>query len=998
MKKLTLLIVALHVCSMPFAQQKSPFMPNPGDMECRNRIEKYMSEMTLKEKVGQLLVYTMNPLTDKKTMSLARDAVNKYKVGAILFSDGTPEGQAVLTNYIQSISAIPVMMASDGEWGPVARLANTPASPLNAVLGCIEDNSLIEAYGRDVARQFRELGIHVNFAPVADVNLTPDNPFINHRSFGEDPRKVAGKVVAYARGLEAGGVMSVVKYFPGYGDTETDPRLATPILPFPRARLDTVELFPFREVVKAGLGGILAGHLKVSALEPDRSVVSSLSSNIINGLLKKEMGFKGLVFADDLSMEGVAGSDDVYARALKAGNDMILVAGDIENAQKEILAAVRDGELTEQEITEKCRKVLTCKYTMGLTERPAPIETRALAERLDTAGTGQLIARLYTSAITVLGNYGNFIPLAEASTGIAILHIGDEGNDDAFRESLQRKAPIAHFHVDGNTTDGQKRSLASTLSAYRRVLVNITEKDEKLGEYKELLNSLNLSPAAVAYVFFTSYRAATPIIPALSNASAVILAHSSLDDVQRHVADMLFAKAPAKGKLSMSIGGLFREGEGVAITPGMPGGIVPEDEGLKSFILGKGIDSVLRKAYDANAFPGCQVLILRNGRPVYENNFGTRSYDDETPVTSNDLYDLSSLSETTGTLLAVMKLFDEGKLGLEDKISQYLPVPRSSDKGNITIRELLFHESGLHPNMRFPRQLIDDGSVHGPFTQGFIDEWHYTRIGYYTYACSDFRFKKGMISETPTDRHTLHMADGMWLDGNFKNTMMQLIDKSPLDKKRYVYSEAGFVLLQQIIESISGMPLDAYLDNEFYTPMGLTRTAYLPLRVRDREEIAPASRNDYLRRQDIHGYVQNETAACLGGVAGNAGLFSTAREVAEIHQMLLNGGETGGKRYLTEETCRLFTTEKSAISHRGLGFDKPDPASPSFNNPCPASAPGEVYGCSGSAGTCAWVDPVNNFVFVFLSNALCPDVWNDTLINTEVRQAIQEIIYKSMAP
>lgn len=449
--------------------------------------------------------------------------------------------------------------------------------------------------------------------------------------------------------------------------------------------------------------------------------------------------------------------------------------------------------------------------------------------------------------------------------------------------------------------------------------------------------------------------------------------------------------------MSMSIGKLFPAGTGCMIEPGMkPGKTVPEDYGMKSYVL-QSIDAVARKGLEAGAYPGCRVLVWKDGLPVYDKGFGTHSDKDTTTVRSSDLFDLASLTKTTATLLAVMKLYDEGKIKLDDKVSAYLPFLRNGNKRNITIRELLFHESGLPPYIRFYLDIIDPNSVHGPYSQSWVDEWHRTQVSEHSYYCSDFKFRKGMVSDKNTPVYTLHMADGMWLNKSFKNSILQRIAKCELDGKRYVYSDLGFVLLQQVVEKVTELPMDLYLAREFYAPMGLQRTMFLPLTKFTKAEIMPTASNDFLRRQDICGYVHDETAACMGGVSGNAGLFSTAEEVAKVYQMLLNGGEFNGKRFLSEATCRLFTTEKSAISRRGLGFDKPD-VSIVKRSLCAPSAPEAVYGHTGFTGTCAWVDPENKTVYVFLSNRLCPNVWNTKLGDMNIRRDIQELIYKSIIP
>ena len=976
------------------AQTEAPFLPSAADARCKQWVDSVYSGLNLQEKVGQLIVTTFPAKVDKQKKKQIRDLVKKYKIGGLLFAEGTPEEQAILTNIAQKNSKVPVMITFDGEWGLSMRLEGTPYFPKNAALGCIEDNHLIYEYGREVAREFRELGVHVNFAPDADVNTNPLNPVIHVRSFGEDPKKVAEKVVAYSRGLESGGVLSVSKHFPGHGDTDVDSHKGLPSLYYNRERLDSVELYPFKEMIRAGLGGVMVGHLQVPVLEPDAITASSLSGNVVTGLLKNEMGFQGLVFTDALDMKGVSSVPQVTTKALLAGNDMVLVQYNTENAVQEVLNAVKDGVLSEKVVEEKCRKILTYKYLLGLRQPRPQLQVSGMSYRIHTDEAKALVTRLRQAAVTVLGNHFGVLPLTPVGdTPIALLSVV-EGKDSIFIAEMKKLSPVPVecFHLAKEMSGDEHRELARKLANYRRVVISISGKDALA--YADFLAGLNL-PAPVVYAFFTSYRAMQPLVPALNQASAVVLGHSSEADIQQYVAGVLFAKVPAQGKLSMSIGNLYQAGEGSVITPGMkPGRIIPEDLGMKSNELHR-IDAIVKGGLAAGSYPGCQVLVLKDGQTVYDKCFGTHSDKDTTAVRPTDMFDLASLTKTTATLLAVMKLYDTGKLKLTDKASQYLPILRNTDKKNITIKDLLLHESGLPPYIRFYLEAIDPNSVHGPYAQSWVDEWHRTQVSEHSYYCSNFKFKKGLVAEKESSTYNLHVADKMWLNKNFKNTILQKIARCDMDSKRYVYSDLGFILLQQVVEAIVKLPMDLYLAKEFYAPMGLQRTMYLPLLRYSKQEIMPTAANDFLRRQDLCGYVHDETAACMGGISGNAGLFSTATEVAKIYQMMLNGGEWNGKRYLSEATCRLFTTEASAISRRGLGFDKPN-LKDLKNSPCAPSATNTVYGHTGFTGTCAWVDPEHGTVYVFLSNRLCPNVWNTKLTEMNIRTNIQEAIYKSL--
>ena len=978
------------------AQTEASFLPSAADARCKQWVDSVFAGLSLQEKVGQLIVTTFPDKVDKQKKKQIRDLVKKYKIGGLLFAEGTPEEQAILTNIVQKNSKVPVMITFDGEWGLSMRLEGTPYFPKNAALGCIEDNNLIYEYGREVAREFRELGVYVNFAPDADVNTNPLNPVIHVRSFGEDAKKVAEKVLAYSRGLESGGVLSVSKHFPGHGDTDVDSHKGLPVLYYNRERLDSVELYPFREMVRAGLGGVMVGHLQVPALEPDNKTASSLSRSVVTGLLKDEMGFRGLVFTDALDMKGVSSVPQVTTKALLAGNDMVLVQYNTENAVKEVLDAVKDGVLPESEVEDKCRKILTYKYLLGLRQPRPQLQVSGMSYRIHTDEARALVTKLRQAAVTVLGNHFGILPLTPVGGApIAVLSVG-EGNDSIFIEEMKKLSPVPveHLRLTRETTADARRELARKLADYRRIVISVSGRDADVVAYADFLAELDLSVPLV-YAFFTSYRGIQPLEPALKQASAVVLGHSSEADIQQYAAGVIFAKVPAQGKLSMSIGALYRAGEGSIITPGMkPGNIIPEDMGMKSYELHQ-IDAIVRAGLDAKAYPGCQVLVLKDGQPVYDKCFGTHSDKDTTAVRPTDMFDLASLTKTTATLLAVMKLYDEGKLKLTDKASQYLPFLRNTNKKNITIKELLLHESGLPPYIRFYLEAIDPNSVQGPYAQSWVDKWHRTQVSEHSYYCSDFKFKKGLVSAKGSSVYTLHVADDMWLNKSFKNTILQKIARCDVDGKRYVYSDLGFILLQQVVEAVAKLPMDLYVAKEFYAPMGLQRTMYLPLLRYSKQEIMPTAANDFLRRQDLCGYVHDEAAACMGGISGNAGLFSTATEVAKIYQMLLNGGELNGKRYLSEATCRLFTTETSAISRRGLGFDKPY-LSDLKNSPCAPSATSAVYGHTGFTGTCTWVEPVNRTVYVFLSNRLCPNVWNTKLGEMNIRTNIQEAIYKSL--
>ena len=828
MKAKTLFILSLLLCAS-FGTVQAQLRVRPDDEACRHWVDSVMQRLSPEERLGQLFIYTIAPETSKPNRDLLHKVVKQYKVGGLLFSKGELYGHVSLTNEAQELADVPLMITFDGEWGLSMRLKDTPTFPRNMTLGRIQDDTLIYEYGREMARQCRELGVQVNFAPVADVNINPRNPVINTRSFGDDPDQVARKVVAYARGLEDGGILSVCKHFPGHGDTDVDSHKALPMLPFTRARLDSVELVPFRAAIGAGLNGMMVGHLEVPVLESEKGRPASLSRSVVTDLLQEELSFRGLVFTDALAMKGVGGGQTLCLQALKAGHDLLLVPRRIKEEVDAIHAAIKSGELPQAEIDRKCRKVLTYKYLLGLSKRPH-VRLSGLEQRLNTEATRDLIQRL--------------------------------------KEASQA------------------------------------------------------SPSGSA----ASQSAST----AASGRSAA-------------------AKAEAR------------------------------------------IDSIAREGIAKGAYPGCQVVVLKEGKTVYNKVFGTMGDEKQTPITPTSVYDLASLTKTTATLLAVMKLYDQGRLNLTDRLGTLLPWLRGSDKQHITIRQLLLHESGLPYTILFYQVAMDMESIEGTLFSARRTPRHTVRIGSKTWANPSFRYREGLFTSVPTATHRLEVADGMWLDTLFRSDFRRKIVETPLRDRRYRYSCVGFILLQQVVEQVAGEPMDAFLEREFYAPMGLKRTGFLPLHRLPESEIVPSAHDGFLRRQTLRGYVHDESAAFQGGVSGNAGLFSTAEEVARVYQMLLNEGELDGRRYLGAATCRLFTTTTSRISRRALGFDRPDVRNPQ-RSPCAASVSSTTYGHTGFTGTCAWVDPAHGLVYVFLCNRLLPEVWNTRLMQLDIRRRIQEAI------
>ena len=980
-----IILCCLGISWQAFSQNVRILQQVEDTVACKKWVEEQLSQMSLKQKIGQLFIHTVAPVTAQWNKENIKKAVEDYEVGGLLFSGGSLEKQVELTEWAQELANVPLFIAFDGEWGLAMRLKNTPDFPRNRVLGCIDNDSLIYSYGKEVARELRQIGVQINFAPVADVDNNPRNPVINTRSFGSSPQTVAEKVVAYSRGLEDGGVLAVCKHFPGHGDTETDSHKAMPVLPFDRARLDSVELVPFKEAIASGVGGIMTGHLSVPLFGEKPA---SISSEITGRLLKKELNFSGLVFTDALEMKGISKNPDLCAQALIAGNDLLLAPRNLKREIAGVVAAVKSGKLSESVITEKCRKVLTYKYALGLSRR-VPTDTAGLRKRIHTLETDRLLRHLERAAVTLVKDSADMLPLDMSLSGTVLLSISSSLTEAApFYQGLKRATAVTWVRADADSL----QSLEKRIRPAQQVIVALHEKNYT--RFIPLIDRLAADKPLVL-VCFGPGSWLEKMTSTLRKVSAVVLAHSDADYIQHHVAAGITGKVRIDGRLSVPVGKEWPAGTGITLDPNSPRDYRPEDFGMDSSKLSC-IDSIAEEGIDRGAYPGCHILIMKEGYPIYNKCFGNHTYEGTDKVKENDMYDLASLSKVTGTLLAVMKLYDEGKIGLTDRIGRYVPAMRGTDKANITIQELLFHESGLPSYLPFYEETIDKKTCKGGFYSKRRDSNHRIRVGSSLYICTNFSYKPEWISETPSPDYPLQVSDGLFIRKEFKDNVLKQIAETPLKSRNYRYSCLNFMLLKEMVESVTKVGMDVYLDSVYYRPMGLQYTMYNPLKRVRKRRIVPTVKDDFLRGGPLQGFVHDEAAAFLGGVSGNAGLFSTAHEVATIFQMLLNRGVYGDRRYLSRATCDLFLEMKSENSRRGLGFDKPDAVNPE-NSPCAEETPASVFGHTGFTGTCAWADPDNKLVYVFLSNRIYPQVYGRTaLMRLDIRTRIQQAIYRAM--
>lgn len=714
-------------------------------------IDSVMATLNLEQRVAQLMVVRVPlDMTDKQARVFS-DEMNGYGVGGVCFFAGTAERQASMTRRFQKDAEVPLLVCIDGEWGLGMRLKDLYSFPKNAVFGRLrpDADSIVYRMGQEIGRQCREMGIHVNFAPVVDINSNPKNPVIGTRSFGTDRERVAQLGIMYALGQQSQGVLATAKHFPGHGDTDKDSHLELPVINHTAAYIDSVDTYPFRRLIEAGVGGIMVAHLQVKALDPERP--SSLSPIVVGGLLRQRLGFDGLVVTDGLDMKGVTntyGEGRGELAALLAGNDILLLPPDVPKAIEVIKNAAERSDSIRALVDYHCRRVLKAKYTY-----------------------------------------------------------------------------VRPYLKDDIRVPGKEHEQVC----------------------KDIVTDLNIN-------------------------------------------------------------------------------------------VDSRIDSIVNNAIAAQAMPGCQLLVMHRGRVVLDRCYGNLTYDEgAAPVTRETLYDLASLTKVTATTLAVMKLVDQNKLGINDKLSRHLPYLKGTDKDRITVKQALSHCAGLKA------------------------------------------------------------YDALWQQTSDRDSILLLIAESKLNPDNsYLYSDFGFMLLADMVEQISGQTLDTFMAENFYEPMGLLSTTFRPL---DNNfvpaEIAPTELDSL--RGLIRGTVHDPNAAAMGGVSGHAGLFSNAREVAMLMQMLLNGGELDGERYLKEKTVKTFTSRhfERQGNRRALGFDK-QLFTPSKNGQVCCEASQNSYGHTGFTGTMLWVDPDEDLIYVFLSNRVHPSASPNKLAQMNVRTDLQSCIYKDI--
>lgn len=905
--------------------------------------------------------------------------VESLGVGGLIFFQGTAAKQAELINQYQSVAKVPLTIAMDCEWGTGMRLDNLIDFPYQMTLGAINDDSLIYRMGTVIGEHMKILGLNYNLAPVADINNNPSNPVINYRSFGELKDNVAVKSAMYSNGLQDRGIVATAKHFPGHGDTDVDSHFDLPVLSHSKERFDSLELYPFRYLVENGVGSIMTAHLSIPSLGTTVNMPSTLSPEVINSLLRDEMGFRGLIITDAMNMQGVTKYYEpgvAEAMAYLAGNDIIEFTNYPELAIESIQKLRVEGKISSQEIDSRCRKILAMKYWTGASQAK-PVPTTGLEESINSSATKALIRDLYANALTLLINNDNLIPVRRLDE-IKIATIAVNSNEKRlFQEMTDRYCRADHFYW----TEGAagERELLEKLTGYDLVITAIYGTDQRPSAnfgitpaMRSFLGRLPVNMNKITVWFGNPYG--IDKFNELELSEALLLAYQENSFTEELSAQLIFGAIGAHGRLPVTINERFGAGFGL-ITPGnlrLQYGY-PENAGMNSDRLVHGIDSIVEKGLNAGAYPGCEVMAARNGVVIFHKTYGYHTFDRREYVLAGDLWDIASVTKITAPLAGLMKLDEMGLFNTGDKLSSYWPSFRHSDKGELRMDEILAHQAGL---------------------VAWIPYWEKT-------IKENGRYRANAIRYEQTERYPVSVASGLYLRNNYKKKIYREIKKSPVGEKKYLYSGLPFFLFPQIIENLSGIGYEDFLNQNIYHRLGAYNIVFNPLRSYPESRIVPTEYDSLFRRQQLRGWVHDEGAAMMGGLGGNAGLFTTAEDMLKMVEMYRQMGSYGGDQIISSDILMKYTSAPFTDNdnRRGLGFDKPQlPFMVSDIKdiyPCQGASLSS-FGHSGYTGTFVWADPEKGISYIFLSNRVYPTRNNNLLSDMNIRTSVLQLLYDSI--
>ncbi len=962
------------VCALSFFIGSCQAQPAPTHLpydtpEATHWADSVFSTLTARQKLGQLfMVAAYSNKTPQHEADLQSLSAN-YGLGGVIFMQGGPVRQARMTQALQEKAKIPLWIAMDAEWDLGMRLDSTFKLPWPMTVGATNDSALSYAYGATIAKHCRRLGVHINFGPVLDLNTNPDNPIINARSFGENRERATRLAHAYFRGLQDNHVLSNAKHFPGHGDTDQDSHKTLPTLSRSKSGLNEIELWPYKKLLPKGMGSVMAAHLNVPALDP--GVPTSLSHKVIHTLLREELNYQGLVFTDALNMKGVSESNApgmLEERALLAGNDVLLFSQDMPLAVEHLEKAIAEGRIKQSIVDAAVRRILRAKYWLLHNVNLIP-ERGNLVEDLNDSNSAVLHARILQRALTVVSAKNNFntsmgqwtnalvvavgtdIPTAlKASWSASEVVVVSTPDAAAWNQVLSKAkgVPVVIAHFTSNLTPWKSSSFPASLPEWA----------QKVGQ---------TSPTMVVQFGNPYALRKAPV----EGVEAVLVAYQNHPVAVENFGSFLRGEVSAQGILPVTVGSkaptgfshpVAGRGSLVDVSSAEMAGFTGDLESKIAAIAMEGIHS--------KAYPGCQVVVVRKGQVALNVAYGALDYTENArAVLPSDYYDIASLSKIIGSIPALLALDARGLFSPTESMASVLPeVLRGTPLGSVSALDVLTHQAGLPAWIPFYKKTLLEGKPD--------PKWY---------------------APQRDAEHPLQVADRLFIRSSIRDSVLLWISQTPLGERKYLYSDLGYYLFQKMIENRTHQSLDVFLQSFVYGPAGITDLRFGPLPKELHSRTAPTEKDILFRGQMIHGTVHDQGAALLGGVSGHAGLFGTARAVAQVMQLYLSMGRFGDQTLFEHADVARYTGCPFCAegNRRGIGFDK----KPTHGDgPTCGCVSLDSYGHTGFTGTYAWADPSTQTVYVFLSNRVHPDAENKSLSQLNIRTRIQQVIQESIVP
>ena len=954
MKKIiVLLTLCLFFLAQGFSQSKAE----------KKWIKHQFKQLSLEEKIAQLMIIRAHSNWDAKKLDTLTEIIKKYNVGGLCFFQGGPVREAMQTNFYQSIAKTPLLITMDAEWGVGMRLDSVEMFPRQLSLGAIASDNLVYQMGVAVAAQCKRLGIQVNYAPDVDINNNPGNPVINERSFGQNKQRVIQHGIAYMKGMQDNGIMATAKHFPGHGDVSVDSHVDIPMINKSMEQLTEMELAPFKALIDAGIESVMVGHLSVPAIDNRPKYATSLSYKAINDLLKKDLGFKGITVTDALDMKAISNyfpRGEANVQAILAGNDMLCLPGDIGESIERIKLAIKEKRITKKEIDARVKKILAAKYKYGLSNFQAIDTTNIIADlNKSVAALKSQMAAQSLSFVKPSANAG--IGLQKKTAYIAL----NLSQPNLLTKSLTEKYGFQIFYVNAKDSTALE-TVKKSVTQFDQVIVGLHNYNRKPANHFEIplpfIQFLNEAhPTNWFHLIFGNPYA----VGEFNKIQNILFAYEDNAFTQEAALQWVEGKIQATGELPVTVSEDLPFGTGSHKMESSSSISAPTSTPNLSFI-----DTMIEEAIKKKAIPGCQVLVAKNNKIIFNKAYGYTAAEGSAPVTLDTYYDLASVTKVSATTVSIMKLVEEGKVDINKTIGDYLPWVQGNEKAKITLKDLLLHQAGLYPYIKFYEALLTPNGT-------YLD---------------------GLITNVPDNAHHKMITPSKYLLDSWSDTIKNKILRSVVTTPgKYVYSDNDFIFLGMIVEQVTGMNLNEYATQQFYAPLGMASTGFLPLQKTTLQNIAASELDNYYRNELIQGAVHDEGASVMGGIAGHAGLFSNASDLAKLYLMLLNKGSWEGVPYFNASTVDSFTGYNTSNSRRGLGFDKPEKNNATAKDPYPClSASPSTFGHTGFTGTCVWADPEKELLFIFLSNRVYPTRDNKAFSESNLRAKIQDAIYASL--